>query len=217
FSNMRQAAHAVTGYDLAHVVKGFVSYELPFGKGRQWFNGGNRLTNAIASGWTVTGLFQYNSGQPFEVSASNPYWPLWGDIYPQFNLAGYTGANSTNHFVPLPANWQGPPPASNIYMPSTVASNPAAGVLPPSPATSALRCPGQSNENASVLKNFTMGPEGQYRLQLRTEFYNLLNRHYYLIQGCSSLRSDVGASNFGQILSVMDNPRNAQFGIRFDF
>jgi hypothetical protein len=217
FSNMRQAAHAITGYDLAHVVKGFVSYELPFGKGRQWFNGGGRVVNAIASGWTTTAVVEYNSGQPFEVSASNPYWPLWGNIYPQFNLAGYTGPNSTSHFVPLPANWQGPPPASNIYMPSTVASNPAAGVLPPSPATSALRCPGQANEDVSVLKNFGMGSEGQYRLQFRTEFYNLFNRHYYLIQGCDSLRSDVGASNFGQILSVMDNPRNAQFGIRFEF
>ncbi len=217
FGNMREAAHAITGYDLAHVVKGFVSYELPFGKGRPWLNGGNRLANAVAGGWTMTGLLQYNSGQPFEVSAANPYWPLWGDIYPQFNLTGYTGPSSTKHFVPLAANWQGPPPATNIYMPSTVAGNPAAGVLPPSPATSALRCPGQANENASLLKSFGMGSEGQYRLQFRTEFYNLLNRHYYLIQGCSSLRSDVGASNFGQILSVMDNPRNAQFGIRFDF
>ncbi|MGO9403721.1 MAG: carboxypeptidase regulatory-like domain-containing protein [Terriglobales bacterium] len=217
FSNMRQAAHAITGYDLAHVVKGFVSYELPFGKGRQWFNGGGRVANAIASGWTTTGVVEYNSGAPFAVSASNPYWPLWGDIYPQFNLAGYTGPNTTKHFVPLPANWQGAPPASNIYMPSTVASNPAAGVLPPSPATSALRCPGQANEDVSVLKNFAMGGEGQYRLQLRGEYYNLFNRHYYLVQGCDSLRSDVGASNFGEILSVMDNPRNAQFGIRFEF
>jgi len=217
FSNMRQAAHAITGYDLAHIVKGFVSYELPFGRGRQWLNGGGRVANAMASGWTTTAIVRYNSGQPFAVSAANPHWPLWGNIYPQFNLAGYTGPNSTSHFAPLPANWQGPPPASNIYMPSTVASNPAAGVLPPSPSTSALRCPGEAHEDVSVLKNFTMGEERQYRLQLRGEYYNLFNRHTYLIQGCDSLRSDVGSSSFGQILSVLDGPRNAQFGIRFEF
>ncbi|MGA7860063.1 MAG: TonB-dependent receptor, partial [Terracidiphilus sp.] len=36
FQNMHGLAHAVTGYDLPHVVKGFVSYQLPVGKGQQW-------------------------------------------------------------------------------------------------------------------------------------------------------------------------------------
>lgn len=215
FSNMRQSAHAVTGYDLAHVVKGFVSYELPFGKGRRWFNGGNRFLNAIASGWTVSGVVLYNSGQPFQVSAANPYWPLWGNIYPQFNLNGFTGPSDPHKFVPVAPG--GTPGPGNFYMPTSVASNPAAGVLPPSPATSALRCPGQANEDASILKNFAMGSDGQYRLSLRTEFYNLFNRHYYYIQGCAGSRSSIGADNFGEILGILSNPRQGQFGIRFEF
>ena len=111
----------------------------------------------------------------------------------------------------------GTAPASNFYMPASVASNPAAGVLPPSPATSALRCPGQANESAGLLKNFTMGSDGQYRLQFRTEFYNLLNRHYYNIVGCGGTRAAIGAPNFGQITGVADGPRGGQFAIRFDF
>ncbi len=33
---MHGAAHALTGYDLPQVVKGFVTYQLPFGKGQPW-------------------------------------------------------------------------------------------------------------------------------------------------------------------------------------
>lgn len=217
FSNMAQAAHAVTGYDLAHVVKGFVSYELPFGRGRQWLAGQNHVVNGIVSGWTVTGLVKYYTGAPFHVGAANPYWPLWGDIYPQFNLAGYTGPNNPRHYVPIPAG-QTTVPAQDVYIPQSVASNPTAGVLPPSPGTSALRCPGSADEDASLLKNFNMGSEGQYRLTFRTEFYNIFNRHYYNINGCyGNNQNSIGASNWGQIFGVNDGPRNGQFAIRFEF
>src|ERR1700730_6513556 len=215
FSKMRQVSHGVTNYDLPHVVKGFVSYELPFGRGRQWFAGQNRVVNGIVSGWTATALVSYYTGQPFQVSAASAYWPLWGNIYPQFNLTGFTGPSDPRKFVPVPVG--GTPPPGNFYMPPSIASNPAAGVLPPSPDTSALRCPGQASENASLLKNFTMGSDGQYRLSFRAEFYNLLNRHYYDIQGCGGRRASIGAGNFGQILGVNSSPRQGQFAIRFDF
>jgi len=215
FSNMGQAAHAVTGYDLTHIVKGFVSYELPFGKGRPWLAGQNRLVNGVVGGWTLASLVLYHTGQPFAVSASNPYWPLWGDIYPQFNLTGFAGPSSPGKFVPVPVG--GKVPATNFYMPSSVASNPAAGFLPPTPAASALRCPGQANEDVTLLKNFTMGSDGQYRLSFRTEFYNLFNRHYYDINGCGGVRASIGAANFGQITGVADSPRQGQFAVRFEF
>ena len=215
FSNMRGAAHAVTGYDLANIVKGFVSYELPFGRGRRWLTSENRVINDVVGGWIVAGIVDYYSGQPFEVGAANPYWPLWGDIYPQFNLGGFTGPSNPKKFVPVAPG--GTPPPTNFYMPTSVATNPAAGFLPPSPATFALRCPGQANENVSLLKDFTMGSEGQYRLSFRSEFYNLFNRHYYYIQGCDGTRASIGAASFGQVLSVLDNPRQGQFAIRFEF
>src|SRR5581483_3992776 len=145
---------------------------------------------------------------------ANPYWPLWGNIYPIFNLAG--GKHSDPHkYVPVPPG--GKVPDSNFYMPKSVASNPPPGVLPPRGATSALRCPGQANENVTLLKNAHFGPEGSYRLSFRTDFYNLFNRHYYYINGCAGSRSAVEADNFGQILSTLDSPRQGQFAIRLDF
>jgi hypothetical protein len=207
FSNIGVAAHALTGYDLTHVVKGYVSYELPFGKGRRWMADQNRWVNGILGGWNMTWLLAYNSGQPFEVSAQNPYWPQWGNIYPNFNLAGFHGPNDQTKF-----------PNVQTYMPASVATQPAPGQLGQGPpAISALRCPGSASEDASLLKYFPMGTDGQYKLSFRAEFYNVFNRHYYNIQGCGGSRSTIGNGNFGLINGVTDNPRYGQFGFRFEF
>jgi hypothetical protein len=215
FGKMAQAAHTITGYDLTNVVKGFVSYQLPFGRGERWLGGQHRVVNGIIGGWTLAGTVNYYTGQPFAVGASNPYWPLWGNIYPEFNLVGYKGPNNPRKYVPIGSS--ATPPSQNFYMPTSVASNPAPGVLPPRGATSALRCPGQANENTTILKNFQTGPEGSYRLSFRTDFYNLFNRHYYNINGCSGSHAAIGASDFGEILGVTDNPRQGQFAVRLDF
>lgn len=219
FQNIRQSAHAVTGYDLTHIVKGFVRLDLPFGKGRPYLANQGRLLNAIIGGWTVSGLVSYHTGQPFRVGAprGGDYWPLWGGIYPEFNLDGYRGPNGTKGFVPLPPGYTGPLPEGNRYMPKSVASNPDPGVLPTHPNTSALRCASEANENVSLMKDFRAGSDGQYRLSFRTEFYNVFNRHYYFINGCYGTQASVGSDGFGQIYGVNDNPRGGQFAVRFEF
>ncbi|MGP8187375.1 MAG: carboxypeptidase regulatory-like domain-containing protein [Terracidiphilus sp.] len=215
FQNMHGPAHALSGYDLPQVVKGYVSYKLPFGAGQRWGATRNPAVRTAIGGWTATALLDYYTGQPFRVGAANPYWPLWGDIYPQFNLTGYKGPSNPGKYVPVGSS--GTVPAQDYYMPSSVASNPAAGYLPPSPYNSRLRCPGQANENTTFLKNDKVGPEGKYNLSLRMDFYNLFNRHYYNIEGCGGTSASIGSSSFGEILGVGDNPREGQFAIRLDF
>ena len=213
FGNLSQAAHTVTSYDLANVVKGYASYDLPFGKGRRWLQGRGRVVNAIVSGWTTAALVLYYSGQPFEVSVSYLY-PLWGDFYPSFNplIRGHLDPSQfqeARNNQPVPAVF---------YLPPNVASNPANGQLGKGPAAiPTLRCPGAANENASLLKYFPFGSEGRYQLRFRVEFYNLFNRHTYDINGCGGNSASIGASNFGQVTGVADNPRTGQFAVRFDF
>lgn len=216
FSNMRGAAHALTGYDLPQVLKGFATYRLPLGRGERWLATQGPIVNNVVNGWTIGGLVDYYTGQPFEVGAANPYWPLWGNIYPQFNLAGFKGPSNPRKYVPIAAG-STTIPAQDIYMPSTVASNPAPGYLPPSPTNSRLRCPGQANENTTLTKNNKVGPDGKFNLSVRLDFYNLFNRHYYDIEGCGGLRASIGTNTFGEILGVQDNPRTGQFAIRLDF
>ena len=221
FNNIGPLAHALTNYDQKHIVKGFVSYQLPFGRGQRWLAGQGRVVNRIVGGWNLSGLFLYTSGQPFQVSVPDPYWPMWGNFYPNFDLSGFTGPSNPRHFVPIPSG-QSNIPTQDIYIPQSVASSPAAGMLGVGPPDlSALRCPGSANENASILKYVPLGNDGQYKLSFRAEFYNLFNRHSYDINGCGGSRSLIQSAgptdNFGQIIGVNDGPRNGQFAIRFDF
>ena len=221
FNNIGPLAHALTNYDQKNIVKGYAAYQLPFGNGQRWLAGQGRVVNRIVGGWTLSGLFLYTSGQPFQVSVPDPYWPMWGNFYPNFNLNGFSGPSNPRHFVPIPPNQPNIPP-QDIYIPQSIASAPAAGVLGVGPPDlSQLRCPGSANENASILKYVPFGSDGQYKLSFRAEFYNLFNRHTYNINGCGGNKSLIQTpgptDNFGEIFGVNDGPRNGQFAIRFEF
>lgn len=212
FQNMSAAANSLTGYDLTHIVKGYVTYLLPFGRGQHWLSGKGGVVNAMVGGWQLSGLVLYTSGQPFRIGVNTPFYPLWGDFYPNFH----------------PQKGDGPfsPRTSSQYFSPAVASSPIVGNTVAfgtgGAYDSALRCPGQSNENASVLKYFSMGQDGRYQLSMRVEFYNLFNRHYYGIDGCGGTSTTVGPvgtyeTKFAQVTGVDSAPRTGQFGVRFTF
>lgn len=214
--NLSEAAHTLTNYDQTHIVKGFAMYDLPLGNGRRWLSNKGRAANAVFGGWTVAGVILYTSGQPFSVSTNDPYWPAWGDIYPDFTLSGYNGP-IFKQFTPPSAT--DPSPSTNFYMPTTVASAPPYGQLGTGPSrVSELRCPGSANEDFSLLKHFAMGPDGRYRIQARVELYNAFNRHSFDIVGCGGSQATVGNSNFGEVVDGgAASPRTGQFALRFEF
>jgi hypothetical protein len=215
-ANLGEAAKTITNYDQTHIVKGFVYYDLPFGNHQRWLEDKGHLANAFFGGWTLAGLVLYESGQPFDVSVPNPYYPAWGNVYPDYTLSGFNGPIFHQFTPPTAAN---PLPSTNFYMPPNIASAPQYGQLGTGPARiSDLRCPGFANENASILKNFTMGSDGQYRLQARVEFYNIFNRHSFSINGCGGGSSQIGSGNFAEVIGGgAASPRTGQFALRFEF
>lgn len=221
FGNLNQASHTLTNYDQTHIVKGFIEYQLPLGKGQRWLAGDGKIVNGIVGGWTLGSLLLYTSGQPFQAGVNNPYWPLWGNFYPNFNLSGFNGPADPHAFqASTPSN---PNPPAVFYMPGSVASSPIPAnttlnlvALGRGPGdVSALRCPGNANEDASIMKGFPI--RERFNLQFRAEFYNVFNRHTYAINGCGGGSTQVGATNFGQVTGVNSTPRAGQFALRFEF
>jgi hypothetical protein len=158
----------------------------------------------------------YYSGQPIRIGVNSGFYPVWGNFYPNFNAKGVFGPFNPSGFQ------AGDNSAPYFYLSPSVASSPINGNSVAfgngGAYDSGLRCPGSANENASVLKYFSMGSDGQYQLQLRVEFYNLFNRHYYAINGCGGTPpTNIGSGNFAQVTGVNDNPRTGQFGVRFTF
>jgi hypothetical protein len=221
FSNIGAAANSLTSYDLTHVVKGYVTYQLPFGRGQRWAPNKGNFINGLVGGWQVSGLVTYYTGQPFKIGVTEPFYPIWGAFYPNFvggqsaNPGGFSGIGA------LQATQQNP--YYYPYFPRSVATAPVnasgsiVGFGSAGSTDGGLRCPGYANENASLLKNLSFGSEGRYQLSMRVEFYNLFNRHYYSILGCGGTQTNIGNSNFAAVTGVNSSPRTGQFGLRFTF
>jgi outer membrane receptor protein involved in Fe transport len=67
-------------------------------------------------------------------------------------------------------------------------------------------------ENLSIVKRFGFGKDNRYRLQVRGEFYNLFNRHYF-----SGPDTNINSSTFGYVTSTAGSPRVGQLAARVEW
>ena len=84
----------------------------------------------------------------------------------------------------------------------------------------------QPQESASLARNFVMGKEGKYNLQLRVEMYNIFNRLFLSAPSVVAANTGLSASGgvntggYGYIATVGGagaQPRNGQIVMRFQF
>jgi hypothetical protein len=131
-----------------HRLTGAAIYELPFGRGRKYMHGANRLVDAILGGWEVNGLFTYNTGLFLrfggllvngDPTVEDPTQARWFD---------------TTVFRQLP--------------PFTRRENPL--------QYDDLTGPRFANVDAVLAKQFSIIGEDRLKFELRGEAYNLTNR-----------------------------------------
>ncbi len=196
------AKYSEAGY-VPQVVKGFVTYQLPFGRGQRYFAVG-RISNAILGGWLAGAILNYQSGAPIGAIHAQTNYPGWSGLW--VNVA--PNADFKNRFKKLDLiNLSDP---SNQFVDSTIFSNPPNGQLGSSPVTYGnWHGWGSSDEDVSLTKQFAVGRAARYTVLLRGEFFNVLNRHYY---GGPNL--DIGGPYFGQVTGVIGNPRQGQVTAR---
>jgi len=58
---------ARSDYDQRHVLNIAGVYELPFGRGKTWLGNAGRALDLLLGGWSISGLYTYQSGEPFTV------------------------------------------------------------------------------------------------------------------------------------------------------
>jgi len=197
--DLKNEAKNISDFDMTHIVKGYVIYNLPFGRGRQLFSGVGPVANAIINGWSLNGDFHYNSGTPIQVHSTNSY-PGFNSVY--VNLA--SGCKLTT----------GKRALYKAYLNTSCFENPAAGQLGTAGNfLEQVRNPGLSSEDLGLHKGVAMGPDGRYNLTMRLEFFNIFNRNQ--LGGPDTNMSD---GTFGEIISYGGvGGRVGQFGARFTF
>jgi Carboxypeptidase regulatory-like domain len=191
------------------ILKGYIGYELPFGEGHRFLGNNGSAVNAAVSGWRLGWTMYYSTGTPLAVWSNN-YYPGWYDaIYT--NVA--SGADLASHFgsgafTPPTGNAA---PAGDTYFNAKAFSNPSYGDYGNAgPYTAGLKGFGNAAEDLGIYKEFRF--RERFNLQLRGEFFNAFNRHYF-----SNPVTDIGSPFFGSAIAVGGQPRYGQVGLRFQW
>lgn len=201
----KRDAETVLPYDQTHILKGYVTYELPFGRGRKFGSDMPAALDAFLGGWNITTIFRYNSGNPLGV-VPNVFYPGWeGSVYADVA----PGAAFSRKFEPKNFNPGKQDDPGNLYFSPSSFSNPTGHKLGNGKRLySELRGFGFSGEDIGLLKYFRVGES--FNIQVRGEFINVFNRHYYSNPG-------TGLGNrrtFGNVTSASGVPRVIQVGLR---
>jgi hypothetical protein len=147
--------------DLWHTA---ATYDLPFGRGRQFGSSMNRAADLIVGGWVINGFYTFQSGQPETVTC--PVGTT-ADFGCSANLTGqglYTGPHNYTQWLNPSAFAQ--PPAATLVGQADYAPLGTSGIQQ-------MRGPRFDNLDTSILKNFHF-TEGAY-LQFRAEAFNTTN------------------------------------------
>lgn len=188
--------HSPSTYDVPHRFTLSSVGELPFGKGKMFGSGWNRLVDSILGGWQANGILTLASGQPlvFATAVNNSYTfgggqhpDAVGDpvlssgksIYQWFNTGAFA----------QPANFT----AGNLARTYT-----------------GVRQDKTKNLDFSLFKNFRI--KERFQVEFRAEAFNLTNTPVFSAPGTT-----INGANFGIITGQSNTPRNLQLALKVLF
>jgi Carboxypeptidase regulatory-like domain/TonB dependent receptor len=177
---------------------GFVTYDLPFGRGKQFGGDINRVADLALGGWQVNSILQFHTGFPITAQASD--------------VSGTTSAFPRADCDGAPVQTPGkrsdiPGSPGYVWFSGSSVSQPAANTFGNCQVGS-FTGPGLQAVDFSVSKSFTTF-ESQ-SLQFRAEAINVLN-HPILVAPNSSVGNTFGLVNNAQ------GERNLQFALKYIF
>lgn len=211
-------AYGVAGYEVPQTLLLNYSYELPFGRGRQFMNHGGgafKVLDQIIGGWNVAGVSTWNpKGTPVLV----PQVP-GGITAPgaaiRYSLASGVGVKKSSDYG---AALVDPNLGTFFSSNGTGVLNPAAFVPTPDFTLSNtpfifpnLRNPGAFYTDATLLKKFPIAKEGATYFELRMEAQNVFNHANF-----NRIDNSPTSPTFGGVLGKTGQ-RIMQIGARIFF
>lgn len=188
---------SVSPQDVKYQFTWQASYDLPVGAGRALNLNG--AANAILGNWTVNGIYYLSTGVPIAspvVGANNIFI---GNQRTDLTCDPSKGAPHTSAVWFNPTCFTAP---SSLFVP---------GNAPP--YLDNVRTMGANNLDLTLSKTVKLGEKRDLRFDVSS--FNVANKHQYAAPNVSSVNNSF--SNFGQITSNLNTPRQFQFGARFTF
>src|SRR5262249_12534082 len=152
------------------------NYQFPLGKGRKFLNH-DGLTNTLLGGWQINGINTFQTGLPFTPTLASPSVNTGGGSRPDRIASGETSK-------PGPDRWFDP--AAFVTLAQFRYGNAGRNIL---------YGPGRANFDFSLFKEFSVIEK--WKIQFRTEFFNLFNTPQFDLPNAT-----IGVSNAGTITSI---------------
>jgi hypothetical protein len=219
----RKLEKSIASFDHPQSLKLTWIYSLPIGRGQRWLHSSGKA-DRLFSGWQITAIQQYLSGDPLLISSSlgTSFTPgIRADIVPgiaqtvqpqglNVKLAydPVTGAVTNGTALLNPAAFVDPPASPNSGYPLRVGTAPR--YLPN------VRGPGHESEDFGIIKNTRISERVNF--QLRCDMFNVFNR-----TGRGDPDTALGdglpsqGGTFGLILGPDHGARVVQFALRLNF
>jgi Carboxypeptidase regulatory-like domain len=160
--NNPSANYGNSNFDVTHAIKGYASYELPFGRGKTYLNG-NSVVDEVVGGWRLSGTMITQSGNPFTVTTNDNYVHTVSDCN---NCVSYPNVVASTHVSnPGPNGWFNPT--------AFVTASPAGTFAFGNEGRNSLRGPRLTVFNMSIAKSFSFGE--RVKLELRSDWVNVFN------------------------------------------
>ncbi|MEO8072513.1 MAG: TonB-dependent receptor [Acidobacteriota bacterium] len=191
------AEYGVSSYDVPVNNTTSVVYDLPFGRGRRFGGGMNRVLDAIFGGYRFTAINRITSGRPVNLTYSpTSQFSVGGDLSYRPNIIGQVVFDN---------------PTPNAYFDRTAVAIPTDPTNPFGDAPrNAVRGPNFWQADIGLHKQFRLYGEST-RLELRVEAFNVFNRTNF-----GTPNGNVSSSAFGTITSAYP-AREIQFAAKIYF
>ena len=208
-----------------------VTYELPFGHGKKYLAGANRLVDSFVGGWSISDEWIDQNGVPLSIQqtdlSSGTYGTTGiGGTYQRPNLAGdaHSVCGSGKPQTRL-GNFSSAATAEAPYIKSSALTPAAPYTYGNAPRMLPCRAPGYDAQNISVFKDIKISE--RFTFQFRAEALNAMNTPEfappslsYTVSTPASVTSTPAASStqtFGNITTTVGFARIIQLGGRLSF
>jgi hypothetical protein len=205
-------------WDQTHILTSYVTYQLPFGRGKQFGHDLNPAVNALVGNWEIGGIVTLHSGNAFTLNEFGG-WGIGGDtshtggIEPD-TLSGRPNCSGSIKVQKQKVPAQGGQPAYIQWFDTANISDPANNTFGTC-GIGNIRGPAYANVDMSLHKGFLFTETKE--LQFRFEALNAFNRPVWTFNGGPANGSfDHGSPILGRVVNSQGE-RILQLGLKFSF
>jgi hypothetical protein len=203
--------------DVTHIFRSKGIYELPFGPGKPWLQGG--LASRLFGGWQLSGIFEARTGRPISFTSNR------GTVNRQSGTRSAKNTVSTSlsreELQDRTGLFFDPTSGRPLFVdPSLIGpdgrgapqflQNPNAGEFGSLQLTP-VSGPGFWNVDLSLIKRTKI--KESWNLEFRAEAFNTFNHTNFSV---SNESNDINSTTFGRLTTTFD-PRILQFALKLNF